>query len=797
MRRSWVLILVAAVFAVGCSNTDDPTVVPDGGPIADQALFVDGTIRCADPAGDKDGDGIPNGEEGCLTGRDSDGDGVPDWEDFDSDGDGINDSIEAGTKGACKGKIKDKWPCDSDGDGLPDYLDIDADGDGVLDKNEDVNGDGLLGCCLAVCGKPEGGQKPDAQGKGGCILNAEGCGSGQKCVSGKCTPPVDFQCSNGETDPRLKDTFGDGKYDNERGSFICRDATEDNPQGRKQVQKRKSTDPVTDTKSGDWHVALEINAKYNELQITTQKDMEAAGVIDHEDGQELVAGFVISMPATKKDIQEEIAAIKAKLQAKPPGGAGTVTERASGTQGKSHDKYDAVRGTILDISINGSSDPSTARNELIATMLGRSPADLGNLPKPFDTAKGSDFVLRLVTVRRFAFEKDATGNLVLDAEGYPKEDVAKPEERRIVMMGAIALRTHYQDPARKTGFLVDDLSGGTPLAVYSDQVEDECDVGTITSLPVADIIWVVDESGSMDDNRQDIVNNANNFFSRALASGLDFRMGVTNVVAPSSAGPGGDPEVGHFCSKESTNTSDDGGVDRFLLPSEQAIFSACVNNPPGYEGGTEHGLDNAEQAVKKHLPRASNVPDKIRPEAKIVVIVATDEAPQELKGLLTYSDYSSTACQLAAAKQTSMNTAIQKYLDLFKGVSEPEAASIFHVIGGVCNNSCGAEMAHGYKELAQQLNGQLGDVCQKDLGNTLQVIIDSIVGAASPVVLEYIPIASSLAVAMDGVEVKRSRTNGFDYRAEQNSLAFINVKFDKGSEVVSSYKRWARQTKID
>ncbi|MCK5796724.1 MAG: hypothetical protein KAI47_06055, partial [Deltaproteobacteria bacterium] len=69
-------------------------------------------------------------------------------------------------------------------------------------------------------------------------------------------------------------------------------------------------------------------------------------------------------------------------------------------------------------------------------------------------------------------------------------------------------------------------------------------------------------------------------------------------------------------------------------------------------------------------------------------------------------------------------------------------------------------------------------------------------GAASPVVLEYVPIASSLAVAMDGVEVKRSRTNGFDYRAEQNSLAFINVKFDKGSEVVASYKRWARQVII-
>jgi hypothetical protein len=77
------------------------------------------------------------------------------------------------------------------------------------------------------------------------------------------------------------------------------------------------------------------------------------------------------------------------------------------------------------------------------------------------------------------------------------------------------------------------------------------------------------------------------------------------------------------------------------------------------------------------------------------------------------------------------------------------------------------------------------------------VIIDSIVGAASPVNLEYIPISLSLAVAMDGVEIKRSRTNGFDYRSANNSLAFINVKYKKGSEVIASYKRWQQGITVE
>jgi len=67
-------------------------------------------------AGDADGDGIPDLEEGT---DDPDGDGWPNLLDEDSDGDGIPDRVEAGR--------------DSDGDGIPDRLDTDSDGDGISD----------------------------------------------------------------------------------------------------------------------------------------------------------------------------------------------------------------------------------------------------------------------------------------------------------------------------------------------------------------------------------------------------------------------------------------------------------------------------------------------------------------------------------------------------------------------------------------------------------------------------------------------------------------------------------------
>jgi hypothetical protein len=193
----------------------------------------------------------------------------------------------------------------------------------------------------------------------------------------------------------------------------------------------------------------------------------------------------------------------------------------------------------------------------------------------------------------------------------------------------------------------------------------------------------------------------------------------------------------------------------------------------------------------RHLPRAADDPSKIRPNAKLVVIIASDESPQELQSIISTTN---RECSPSASKQAEINKALQPYMDLFKGLTNPEAAAIVHVIAGLsCSSNGGctsAAPAWGYMPLAEQLGGQKGDICQRDLGSTLQAIIDSIAGSASPVTLDFVPIASSLAVAMDGVQIPRSRRNGFDYRANANSLVFINVKLQKGSEVVASYKRW-------
>jgi len=743
-----------------CSTNNFTTSDGPGSSWENPPLWPDASGVCQ--AGqDSDSDKIPDDVEGCEPGGDTDHDKIPDYLDTDADGDGVPDSMEAGpdpTK-----------PVDTDGDGLPDFKDSDSDGDGVGDGDEDLNHDGLLGCCLSKCGE---------QRKGCPTVKSLECGKGQKCENGACTPAVDFLCSNGESDPKKKSTFPGGKSDKDLPSFICHKPDETGTQGLKPLDFKKST-------AGDWNVAIEKGALYGELTVTGAKAKEAVGTFDYTGAAQAVAGFVISLPATGTDVSQIASGLVAKISAELPGKT-TISQITSGSTKTSHDKFPTVVSTQLEVTLGGVQNPPTVRNNLLPVLLSRPVSDLPQLPAA-------------------NFGPGTTSHLIYF------QTLLRPADGRLLIMGAVAEKAMAQDVTKNTGFHLDDLSNGTGLATSGDTVTVQCDPFILENQPIADILWIVDESGSMDDNRQDIVNNAKDFFARALKSNLDFRMGVAGHKDPHGSGV----TIGKFCSKIATDTADTGGDDRFLLPTEQSIFEGCVKNPPYYEGGSEYGLTNAAGSVTLHLPRQpSSAGDKtkIRKEATLVIIIVTDEAPQELKsgsswngksGFLSSTEYDINNC--SSSKLSQIQSFVQEWVDLYQGKNAThglEAKAIVHLIGGVCKATCGGafmpvEYPWGYEQLVKATGGMTADICQKNLGQTLQQIIDSITGAASPAILQLVPISASLAVALSSTPLARSRSVGFDYNAAANALIFIGVKFNKGDQVVASYRRWVKQSPID
>ena len=153
MKKFLLIFIITLLILAGCAIKDEPEDTADSGNSGNTGdsentgdtgdtgdSGTDTTeCGCGDASGDADGDGIPNGVEGC---EDADGDGLPNCLDLDSDGDGITDAEEC-----------PEQPCkNSDMDDVPDYLDRDSDNDGLSDKkekelgtdpyNKDTDGDG-------------------------------------------------------------------------------------------------------------------------------------------------------------------------------------------------------------------------------------------------------------------------------------------------------------------------------------------------------------------------------------------------------------------------------------------------------------------------------------------------------------------------------------------------------------------------------------------------------------------------------------------------------------------------------
>ena len=482
------------------------------------------------------------------------------------------------------------------------------------------------------------------------------------------------------------------------------------------------------------------------------------------------------------------------------GKLGTVTSQTSGTPGDNHDgtwqkktnlfyPHSDIKEASWLVTVPPSEkqglDIGWLRNQLMSSILGVDLTALKGAPSG-TRPRSRQILVKLSLVKRTSI---LTGSL-------------------IAVSAAVVDQQRYQNDLSDTFARADDLGNGTALSGDGAATSPVCDSTFISRIPKADIVWVVDESDSMNDNRQDIVNNAGAFFARALAAGLDFRMAVTGMRQPDVKKS---VTAGKLCSLASNNPGHDGGADRFLRHTEKAAFVGCVKNPPydfglyTVHGGKEYGLTNAKAAVKDMLPAVAKSPSRVRPDAELAVIIVTDEAPCELKnqpctgqkgecdwackgGFLEPNDYDSyfnKKCALTSDLDSPLRKTMAPYETFFK-----DAGATVHLIGGGCRSACRANLMWGYQDLVAATKGQTGDVCQKNLGATLQHIVDGIAAAASPVKLKHTPISSTLVVELQTKKLNRSRHHGFMYNAASRSLTFNHVEYKLGHQAVAAYSRF-------
>lgn len=688
-RGTYALLLFAMLLPSGCGGGEYTS--GDGPPATDADAGpsqLDGGVCAGCTVADCDNDTLSNSEEQAL--------GTDPCQ-ADTDGDGIPDGVEVKAPKICVAVPESDTPrpiksCEKDADcpkgkcvGL-DPKNKDQDGDGVIDGEEDRNKDGFIGDCRFLC--PKGDE----------------CGEGQTCAAGKCDPPIDPKCIGTETDPRLTDTDGDGIPDAKEGpNLVCNTAALINP-------------TLDLNKPGDWTLALApAFGAVRPVTITGAQLVEAAATFD--DPTTEVAGFVLTKIGVSDPLKQDEADEQAMSQATGLSISAVFNRQLFTT----YDSFPAAVSQRL-VTASSAAEPGAVRDALLQAVSGHPATEVTVTPGPSYGANTTSFALLITTVAR---------------------------TDRVVLLAAVAPAASFNDTTKLTSIRMRDLTNGTALARTSKGLKAECDDFDVESLPVADIVWLIDTSGSMSDDQALIASTATEFFTKLTGATIDYRVGVMRAGCNTSS------------------VSLNGGA----YTTDQAKFSTYIKAPTGPSGCENEtpvtaGKNLYEQVLAKN-PQVTQPGDMamgLRPGAKLIYVFVTDEEERNLQS----SDIESrTKTQAEIEILPAFQSLLTFYQD--KGIIS------FGMIALAPDCTLKAEPSWAAKAMVEKTGGASWPVCKTDkavLTAALNALITAAQGASSTFKLTRVPISSTLKLALEGTVVPRSAANGFDYDGPNNAIIF-------------------------
>jgi len=257
-----------------------------------------------------------------------------------------------------------------------------------------------------------------------------------------------------------------------------------------------------------------------------------------------------------------------------------------------------------------------------------------------------------------------------------------------------------------------------------------------------DVLWVVDDSGSMANQRATLAGNFERFLAALEQMQTDFHVGVIT-----------------------TNANDGGklvGAIKVIGPNTADRVQVFVANTtfPASRTRWEQGLRMMELALTEPLRSTDNA-GFLRPDAALAVIAVSDEDDGSLGDPAYYARFLRGA--------------------LGKG---NENLVSFSVIGGTLPNGCYppgeqvywgglAEPATRYASVANRTGGIVGSICDASFEQTLLRISEAIHTLRRIFPLSLAPDPATISVTVNGAPIPRDVINGWQYRADTQSLSFL------------------------
>jgi hypothetical protein len=824
---------------------------------------------------DSDGDGIPDGVEDLnRNGRvdpdesdprkaDTDGDGLRDnVEDAnrngvrdagethpnraDTDGDGISDGVEVGH--ACL----DPLNADTDGDGILDGVedanlngvfelnrqetdpcDADTDDDGLDDGCEDLNRNGLF---------EPGETNPRVKDTDGDTLEdgAECSGRGAECPSFDDPTDPRKEDTDGDllpdrvelesgyfnpayptdgtraTDPRNPDTDNDGVIDglediNRNGRFdvdvIELDPTRAQtvpgvPDGTHPIAQAcdiSALRPVQETVShrGDWLYLLSPAFTVTPLDVTTP-DRRAATAIDDPNGT--FAAFILSKSPEvgSLDAAGELDRIERRLT-----GVNAFFPRSFTTW----DGFNATRATYTVCGPGGGQTMRQFRNQLITQILGLQPSQISGFP-PAGATTSSTYAMTFTVVYR--------------------------SSQRVVMLGALTPVSASQPVPDVTEVHINNLTNTSSLAQSIDTHTPACEVFAVTRVPMADFMFIIDDTSSMGDEQQAVFESVTTLFSAVRNSFLDARwsilstqyydhsgtstttVGVRNICGLTLSPPVPGSVWGPFDNENATRAAFGCRVRTPHGHPDQMSYCGgptapnCVN--PGtttatqcFFGDKESPWKCAELATNYVQGRnlvgpTAPATHRQRTDAALVIIILTDEDEYDADQFLNPSDQYNAAVDLLTPQYTTF----------FNTTANPIGAQGRPLYGPTTVFAIYNKTAAPPHRLFQRLldtqppalrggaSANINDLTE--IPALIEAAIEAAGGFASLYKPQRQPITATAKVVVRRVvggldtNVNQSQVNGWDYEATYNAITFYGSKSPAvGDDFALSYRAFDKR----
>ncbi len=261
-----------------------------------------------------------------------------------------------------------------------------------------------------------------------------------------------------------------------------------------------------------------------------------------------------------------------------------------------------------------------------------------------------------------------------------------------------------------------------------------------------DIMWVVDNSGSMADEQAALGANFDSFITQFINRNVDFKMGITTTDTSSDAKKG---KMVAGSDSKLTSAMAAANPNQFMND-----FKALVN--VGTRGsGNEMGLMATEGFMEKYADSF------IRPDAYLAIVILSDEEDQSPKDVVKYTEH---------LKSFKANAGLVK---------------IYSIVNAKNVNTGGNTIGHArYEEASDRTAGVMSDIMD-NFDDVLLEMGDSIVNLLDSFALAADPVDGTLKVFVNGVE-----SSNYTFDAPSRSIKFTQGNLPPvGAQVTVNYKK--------